>query len=76
MRDADFILALAQHSFAKLQPLNIDINGTIFSLNADAQAWPRSLNSLIGLPTDEIFLIVSTYGNTFPFQFIMGLTFM
>lgn len=64
------------YRYAALQPLNFIIGGQTFTLNANAQIWPRSMNSLIGGEEGNIYSIVSTYGNTFPFQFILGYTFL
>lgn len=69
-------LALLERRYAALKPLDLIIGGKKFTLNANAQIWPRALNAEIGGDADGIYLIVSTYGNTFPFQYILGLTFL
>jgi len=59
-----------------LKPIDSNINGQIFTLNADAQIWPISQNALINGDEGVIYSIFSTYGDTFWFKFILGFTFL
>ena len=70
------MLTLTQ--FNNLQPLVFTAGGTSFSLTADAQIWPRSLNSLIGGTSDSIYLIVNDIGSPSGsgLDFIMGYSFL
>ncbi|KZP27550.1 aspartic proteinase [Athelia psychrophila] len=70
------LIEVTPAQYAALQPLNFLIGNHTYTLNANAQIWPRTLNAEIGGEADGIYLIVSTFGDTFPFQFIMGLTFL
>ena len=59
-----------------MKPVDFNINGKIFTLNADAQIWPVSQNALINGDEGVIYSIFSTYGDTFSFRFILGFTFL
>lgn len=49
-----------------------------FELTANAQTWPRSLNTAIGGRSDRIYLVVNDLGRSkgSGFDFILGYTFM
>lgn len=72
------LLTLTPSQFANLKSLFFNVNGTSFEVTANAQAWPRSLNSLIGGSSDKVYLIVADIG--FPsgqgLDFINGQTFL
>ncbi|EMD38104.1 hypothetical protein CERSUDRAFT_152732 [Gelatoporia subvermispora B] len=50
-------------NFARLQSLFFHIGDTTFEFTANAQIWPRSLNTAIGGNANSIYLIVSEIGN-------------
>jgi len=56
------LLKLTTAQFGKLQSLNFNINGVTFEFTANAQAFPRSLNTLIGGTTTNVYLIVGSIG--------------
>ena len=49
-----YIITLAQYN--SLQSLSFEIGGSTFQLTANAQIWPRSLNSQIGGTANGIYL--------------------
>jgi saccharopepsin len=51
-------LTISASRFAALQDLNFNIGGNTYPLSANAQIWPRSLNSAIGGTSNKIYLIV------------------
>jgi len=72
------LLRLTTTQFGKLQSLNFNIGSTTFELTANAQAWPRSLNSAIGGATNDVFLVVNSIGTPTGegLDFINGQTFL
>jgi cathepsin E len=72
------LLKVTSAQFAKLETLSFDISGVSFGLTANAQIWPRSLNSLIGGASGDIFLIVNSIGTPSGegLDFINGQTFL
>ncbi|KAF8473762.1 acid protease [Gautieria morchelliformis] len=76
--DATGLLRLTTDQFANLQSLFFHVDGTTFELTANAQAWPRSLNSLIGGNVNSVYLIVADLGTPTGqgLDFINGLTFL
>jgi cathepsin E len=56
-----YTITLAQYN--SLQPLDFIIGGSTFQLTANAQIWPRSLNSQIGGTDDVIYLAIHTLPN-------------
>ena len=52
--------------------------GTAFQLTANAQIWPRSLNSLLGGTSGSIYLVVNDIGSASGsgLDFINGYTFL
>ncbi|KIJ40041.1 hypothetical protein M422DRAFT_90758, partial [Sphaerobolus stellatus SS14] len=69
---------LSTAQFAKLQSLFFTIGGTTFELTANAQAWPRNLNTAIGGNTNSVYLIVGNLGTPSGegLDFINGQTFL
>lgn len=65
---------LSTAQYAALQPLNFVIGSTTYSLTANAQIFPRSLNRDIGGTTNTIYLIVADVGSIFSLQFVHPLT--
>ncbi|KAG2364323.1 aspartic peptidase domain-containing protein [Suillus spraguei] len=74
------LLRISISRYSILQNLDFHIGGQIFSLTADAQIWPRSLNTkLTGGVVGAIYLIVQNIGTHFkqgPYDFINGYTFI
>lgn len=72
------LLKLPKDSYATLQPLDFNIGGKTYSLNGNAQTFPRSLNSALGGDNDSIYLIVGDLGmkGDGGFDFINGYAFM
>ncbi|KAJ3712474.1 aspartic peptidase domain-containing protein [Lentinula raphanica] len=50
--------------FDALEDLVFTIGGTDFVLTANAQIWPRSLNTAIGGNADSIYLVVASIGKS------------
>ncbi|KAI0032786.1 aspartic peptidase domain-containing protein [Vararia minispora EC-137] len=72
------LLTLTEAQFSNLQPLVFTVGGTQFALSANAQIWPRSLNSQLGGEAGKIYLVVSDLGNNSGqgLDFINGFTFL
>lgn len=58
--------------------LFFNINGVTFEFTANAQAWPRSLNSFIGGTSTNVYLIVGSIGTPTGegLDFINGFAFL
>jgi len=48
--------------FSSLQSLNFLINGITYEFTANAQIWPRALNTFIGGSSNKIYMIVGDIG--------------
>jgi len=59
------LLKLSSSEFSNLDSLFFQIGDTSFELTANAQIWPRSMNSALGGDADSIYLIVSDLGSDF-----------
>ncbi|KAI5120845.1 hypothetical protein M0805_007032 [Coniferiporia weirii] len=72
------LLRLTTAQFANVQSLFFSINGVTFELTANAQAWPRSLNTAIGGNTRSVYLIVNDIGTPTGsgLDFINGFAFL
>ncbi|KIJ58538.1 hypothetical protein HYDPIDRAFT_102436, partial [Hydnomerulius pinastri MD-312] len=72
------LLAISSDQYANLQSLFFNIGGESYELTANAQIWPRSLNSAIGGTSDNIYLIVSDIGTNSGsgLDFMNGYTFL
>ncbi|PAV22065.1 aspartic peptidase A1 [Pyrrhoderma noxium] len=72
------LLRLTTSQFANLQSLFFTTNGVTYELTANAQAWPRSLNSLIGGNSNSVYLIVNDLGSISGegLDFINGFAFL
>ncbi|CAA7264829.1 unnamed protein product [Cyclocybe aegerita] len=57
------LLRITSTQFSNLQSLFFTAGGTTFELTANAQLWPRSLNSDIGGTSGRIYLIVNDLGS-------------
>ncbi|KAJ3837258.1 aspartic proteinase precursor [Lentinula raphanica] len=63
--------------FNALENLVFTIGGTDFVLTANAQIWPRSLNTAIRGNADSIYLVVANIGDGEPgFDFVDGYVFL
>jgi len=76
--NATGLLKLTTAQFNSLQSLFFTIGGTSFELTANAQIWPRNLNTAIGGTTGNIYLIVGDLGTPSGegLDFIDGQTFL
>ena len=72
------LLKITSTQYSNLQPLVFTAGGTSFQLTANAQIWPRSLNSLIGGTSGDIYLVVNDIGTPSGsgLDFINGYTFL
>lgn len=72
------LLRLTTAQFGKLQSLFFTAGGSTFQLTANAQIWPRSLNTAIGGTASSIYLIVGDLGSPSGegLDFIMGQSFL
>ncbi|TFY69680.1 hypothetical protein EVJ58_g276 [Rhodofomes roseus] len=57
------LLRISSSQYSKLSTLNFNIGGTTYGLTANAQIWPRSLNSAIGGSSGDIYLVVGDIGS-------------
>ncbi|KAI0793759.1 aspartic peptidase A1 [Fomes fomentarius] len=76
--NATGLLRLTPTQFANLQSLFFTINGVTFEFTANAQIWPRALNTAIGGNTNSVYLIVADIGTRSGsgLDFINGQTFL
>jgi saccharopepsin len=56
--DATGLLRITYDQYSALQPLNFHIGDNTYTLNPNAQIWPRSLNANIGGSADFIYLVI------------------
>jgi len=74
------LLKITSDQYSNLKPLVFTIGGTAFTLNPNAQIWPREMNAVINGDNDSIYLIVSDIGSESgsesSFGFINGYTFL
>ena len=56
------LLRITSAQFANLKSLFFTIGGRAFEFTANAQIWPRSLNTFIGGTAGSIYLIVNDIG--------------
>ncbi|OCH92611.1 acid protease [Obba rivulosa] len=57
------LLTISEEQFNDLQSLFFTIGNTTFEFTANAQIWPRSLNSVIGGESGKIYLVASDLGS-------------
>ncbi|KAF8632074.1 hypothetical protein AX17_004929, partial [Amanita inopinata Kibby_2008] len=71
------LYSLTSTQYSSLQSLFFHINGVFFEFTANAQIWPRTLNSAIGGTSTGIYLIVGDIGSASGsgLDFINGLVF-
>ncbi|KAI0826845.1 acid protease [Trametes gibbosa] len=72
------LLTLTDAQFKELKSLFFTIGGTSFELTANAQIWPRALNSTIGGEEGKIYLVASDLGSQSGqgLDFINGFAFL
>ena len=72
------LLKINLNQYKELQSLYFDVGGRTYEFNANAQAWPRALNYLIGGEKDFVYLIVTDLGPDLSEEmgFIAGMTFL
>ncbi|KAL7280027.1 hypothetical protein ACG7TL_006441 [Trametes sanguinea] len=76
--NATGLLTLTEQQFENLQSLFFNIGGTTFEFTANAQIWPRSLNSVIGGEEGKIYLVAADLGSESGqgLDFINGFVFL
>jgi len=72
------LLQINATQFAALKSLFFTVNNVDYEFTADAQVWPRALNSAIGGQPNDIFLVVADIGTPSGsgLDFINGFTFL
>ncbi|TFK35983.1 aspartic proteinase from Irpex Lacteus [Crucibulum laeve] len=72
------LLSLTRFQFENLQSLFFTTNGITYELTANAQIWPRSLNTAIGGNADSVYLIIADFGSPSGegFDFVNGFAFL
>ncbi|KAI9441953.1 aspartic peptidase A1 [Lactarius psammicola] len=72
------LLRITSTQFSNLQSLFFTAGGTAFELTANAQIWPRALNTFIGGTSGSIYLVVNDIGTPSGsgLDFINGYTFL
>ncbi|KAI9462931.1 acid protease [Russula earlei] len=72
------LLRITPAQYADLESLFFTVGGTTFELTANAQIWPRALNSFIGGTAEDVYLIVHDLGRPSGqgLDFINGYTFL
>ncbi|EIW86974.1 aspartic proteinase [Coniophora puteana RWD-64-598 SS2] len=76
--DTTGLLRISSSDYDKLDDLNFNIGSNTYALTANAQIWPRSLNTYIGGSSDDIYLVVNDLGSPSGegLDFINGYTFL
>jgi len=76
--NATGLLRVTTAQFNALKPLNFVIGGTTFALSANAQIFPRALNTQIGGSASSIYLITADLGTNSGegLDFINGYAFL
>ncbi|OCH89539.1 acid protease [Obba rivulosa] len=76
--EATGLLRLTTAQFNDLESLFFNINGVSFEFTANAQIWPRALNSAIGGNANSVYSIVNSIGTPTGegLDFINGMTFL
>lgn len=72
------LLRITQTQFANLQSLFFTTGGATYELTANAQIWPRALNTAIGGNSNSVYLIVGDIGTPSGegFDFVNGYAFL
>ncbi|KAL4242480.1 peptidase A1 family protein [Abortiporus biennis] len=76
--DATTLLKLTPAQFSNLKSLFFTINNVDFEFTADAQTWPRALNTAIGGDANSVYLIIANLNTPTGqgFDFVNGFTFL
>ncbi|KAF9015688.1 aspartic protease [Cyathus striatus] len=76
--NATGLLRLTSTQFANLKSLFFTTNGVTYELTANAQIWPRALNTAIGGTAGNIYLVVADLGSDSGegLDFINGFAFL
>ncbi|KAG1834412.1 aspartic peptidase domain-containing protein [Suillus variegatus] len=72
------LLRITTTQYSALKDLNFVVGSNTYTLTANAQIWPRSLNTYIGGTTNYIYLVVNDLGTPSGegLDFINGYTFL
>lgn len=72
------LLKIDLERYNKLKSLFFTVEDRTYEFNANAQAWPRALNHLIGGDNDSVYLIVTDLGPDLSKEmgFVAGMTFL
>ncbi|KZT08195.1 acid protease [Laetiporus sulphureus 93-53] len=72
------LLKISSSDYDSLDSVYFVIGGTSFEFTANAQIWPRSLNTYIGGDSDSIYLVINDMGDDAEegLEFIDGMTFL
>lgn len=71
------LLKITPDQYKNLQPLNFHIGKNTYTLNANAQIWPRSLNTAVGGDQNSIYLIAADLKmSSVVMSFINGYAFL
>ncbi|KAL5501257.1 hypothetical protein ACEPAH_9644 [Sanghuangporus vaninii] len=76
--NATGLLRISSANYANLQSLFLNVGGTSYEFTANAQTWPRALNTAIGGSSNSIYLIVADLGSNSGegLDFINGYVFL
>jgi hypothetical protein len=71
-------LRIPSAHYSKLRSLFFTVDGNTYELNANAQIFPRTLNTFLGGDADHLYLVVSDLGPEVSSEigFIVGMTFL
>ncbi|PSR70558.1 hypothetical protein PHLCEN_2v13597 [Hermanssonia centrifuga] len=78
MDETTGLLTITEAQFEKLQSLFFTIGGTQYEFTANAQIWPRALNSTLGGKEGKIYLVTADMGSPSGqgLDFINGFAFL
>ncbi|KAI0664354.1 aspartic proteinase precursor [Cubamyces menziesii] len=76
--DETELYRITPEQYASLQSMFFTINNVVYEFTANAQIWPRNLNTLIGGSPDYVYLIVGDIGanSGSGMDIISGMAFM
>ncbi|KAG1830699.1 aspartic peptidase domain-containing protein [Suillus subalutaceus] len=72
------LLRITTTQYDALEDLNFNVGSNTYALTANAQIWPRALNTYLGGSADYIYLVVNSIGTPSGegLDFINGYTFL
>jgi len=72
------LLRLPASDYSKLESMHVTIGSETYEFTANAQIWPRALNSAINGTSDYVYLIVNDIGTPsgVGMDFVNGMTFL